>query len=115
MLALCLPEVDKDITKREIAMTKLAKTVLDEKGPEADFIRFALGVTYRQAGLGKGAMEGAFRLWVLDLVGVDLFPQEGNKLPTHEDIALLDSIIFDSKAKFREAKKYSYKLIHKYV
>lgn len=113
-MAICLPELDKDITKREIAMAKLARTVLEEKGPEADFIRFALGVTYRQAGLGKGAMEGAFRLWVLDQVGVDLFPQDGSKLPTHADIALLNSIIADSKAKFIAARDYSEKLIKKY-
>lgn len=111
-MALCIEEYDKDTNKRYDALVKVTNRVLHEKGEEADFIRASIGLHHRQTGLGKGALEGAYKQWVRSLVGIDI--RAHSELPQMSDIAQLNATIDVAHKKYREARDFGEKMIKRY-
>jgi len=110
-MADCVTPLDKDTTERISGLIRIKKQVIDDKSAAGDFIRAALGLHYRQTGLGTGAMEGAFKQWVRDLVGVDI--RKNARLPSKSDLAVMQATLNDGIAKFNDAQAYAQGMLKK--
>lgn len=102
---------NKKLLKRGKKINELRQFLLTDKSDAAEFTRASIGIHYRQAGLGKKAMLGAFNQWISDVTHFNMNDAVG--IPSGSDIAKLTWLVDRSIRKYDGAMKEANKILQR--